>query len=346
MEFTLRQIAELLKGELVGDGEVRIHTLSKIEEAKAGSVSFLSNPKYESHLYSTGASAVIVSRNFVPQKQSAPALIRVDDPYGSFALLLEEYRKRIIGQKVGIEHPSYMGESSTAGGDFYLGAFSYVGHRVQIGHGVKIYPQVFVGDDVTIGDGCVLYPGVKVYYGSRIGNYCTLQAGAVIGSDGFGFAPQADGSYRAIPQLGNVVLEDNVDIGANTVVDRATLGSTIIRKGVKLDNLIQIAHNVEIGANTVMAAQSGISGSSKLGRNCVVAGQVGIVGHLEVADRVTLAAQAGITKSVTEPGSVKLGSPAIEHKSYLRAYAVFRNLPELAERLALLEEKVLNLPPD
>jgi UDP-3-O-[3-hydroxymyristoyl] glucosamine N-acyltransferase len=346
MEFTLRQIAELLKGELVGDGDVRVHTLSKIEEAKAGSVSFLSNPKYESHLYGTSASAVIVARNFVPQKQPVAALIRVDDPYGSFALLLEEYRKRIAAQKVGIEHPSYMGDSSTAGEDFYLGAFSYIGHRVRIGRGVKIYPQVFVGDDVTIGDGCVLYPGVKVYYGSRIGNSCTLQAGAVIGSDGFGFAPQADGSYRAIPQLGNVVLEDDVDIGANTVVDRATLGSTIIRKGVKLDNLIQIAHNVEIGANTVMAAQSGISGSSKLGRNCVVAGQVGIVGHLEVADRVTLAAQAGVTKSVTETGAVKLGSPAIEHKSYLRAYAVFRNLPELAERLAVLEEKILNLPPD
>lgn len=346
MEFTLNQLTELLHGELIGDGGIRIHSLGKIEEAEEGAITFLANAKYEQHIYSTKASAVIVSRDFTPQQGLRPALIRVDDPYGSFAILLEEYSRRIAGQKMGIEHPSYMAESAVAGADFYLGAFSYVGNRVHIGNRVKIYPQVFIGDDVAIGDDCILYPGVKVYHGTRIGNACVLHAGAVIGSDGFGFAPQADGTYRAIPQMGNVLLEDRVNIGANTVIDRATLGSTIVHEGVKLDNLIQIAHNVDIGANTVMAAQSGISGSSKLGRNCIVAGQVGIVGHLEIADRVTLAAQAGITKSISEAGSVKLGSPALEHKHYLRAYAVFRNLPELADRLQLLEEKILNLPPD
>jgi UDP-3-O-[3-hydroxymyristoyl] glucosamine N-acyltransferase len=257
---------------------------------------------------------------------------------------LEEYDKITSYSKVGVEEPSFMSENVQAGENIYRGAFSYIGTNVKVGKNVKIYPHVYIGDNVTIGDNCIFYSGSKIYAGTFIGNNCIFHSGVVIGSDGFGFAPQKDGTYKKIPQLGNVVIRDNVEIGANTVIDCATLGSTIIDTGVKLDNLVQIAHNVEIGANTVIASQSGISGSTKFGKNCVVAGQVGVVGHIEIGDRVTLAAKTGLAKSVKKEGSVKFGYPAMDHKEYLKCHAVFRNLPELRERVNDLEKKVLNLP--
>lgn len=346
MEFTLDQIANILDGEIIGNKDEKIRALSKIQEAKKGSITFLANPKYENYIYDTEASAVIVAKDFNPKKKINVNLVKVDDPYSCFTLLLEEYYKIISYQKIGIEEPSHIGDNTEVGTAVYRGAYSYIGRNVKIGNNVKIFPHVFIGDDIVIGNDCILYSGVKIYQGTRIGNRCVFHSGAVIGSDGFGFAPQQDGTYKTIPQLGNVVIEDNVDIGANTVVDRATLGSTIIRKGVKLDNLIQVAHNVEIGENTVIAAQSGISGSTKMGKNCVVAGQVGFVGHLVIADRVTIAAKSGVSKSVKESGAVRLGSPALDHKEFLKSHAVFRNLPDLRERVKQLEEKILNLRPD
>ncbi len=344
MEFTLNQIAGMLGGEVRGDGNQKINMLAKIQDARPGQISFLANPKYEQYIYTTHATAVIVNRDFQPKKEIQSALVLVDDPYSSFTVLLEEYHKLISFQKSGVEQPSFIGEKSAAGQGIYRGAFSYIGTGVSIGNNVKIYPHVFVGDNVVIGDNVILHPNVKLYAGTRIGSNCVLHAGAVIGSDGFGFAPQEDGSYKTIPQLGNVIIEDNVTIGSNTVIDCATLfgDSTIIRKGVKLDNLIQIAHNVEVGKNTVIAAQSGISGSSKVGENCMIAGQVGIAGHLVIANNTSLGAQAGISKSITEEGERLLGYPAIDIKDYFRSYAVFKVLPDLNYRLRDLEKKVNN----
>ena len=342
MEFTVSQIAAMLQGEVRGKGGEKVNMLAKIQEAKPGQIAFLSNPKYEQYIYSTDASAVIVKRDFAPKKEIKTSLILVDDPYSSFTALLEEYHKLISFQKTGVEQPSFIGEGSSTGNDIYRGAFSYIGNKVKIGSNVKIYPHVYVGDNVTIGDNTILHSGVKVYNDTRIGNNCVIHSGTVIGSDGFGFAPQPDGTYKTIPQLGNVIIEDNVAIGANTVIDCATfLGdSTFIRNGVKLDNLIQVAHNVEIGRNTVIAAQTGISGSSKVGENCVVAGQVGIAGHLTIANNTSIGAQAGILKSNKEEGDKLLGSPAIDYKSYFRSYAVFKSLPDLTERLRELEKKL------
>jgi UDP-3-O-[3-hydroxymyristoyl] glucosamine N-acyltransferase len=316
--------------------------LAKIQDAKKGQIAFLSNPKYEQYLYTTKASAVLVKKDFQPKKEFTTTLLLVDDPYSSFTILLEEYHKHISFQKTGIEQPSFVGENSVLGKDIYRGAFSYIGNNVTIGDNVKIYPHVFVGDDVVIGDHTILHPNVKLYAGTKIGNHCEIHSGTVIGSDGFGFAPQDDGSYKSIPQLGNVIIEDHVAIGANTVIDCATLlgDSTIIRQGVKLDNLIQIAHNVEIGKNTVIAAQTGISGSTKIGENGMLAGQVGIAGHLVIANNTSIGAQAGIGKSIKEEGQKILGSPAFDIKEYFRAYAVFKRLPQLSERLRELEKKV------
>lgn len=344
MEFSIDQIAGMLGGEVKGDGSLKIHTLSQIQDGREGSLSFLSNPKYEPHIYTTKASAVIVKKDFSPKKTLNCTLIAVDDPYTSFTVLLEEYHKFLNFQKTGIEQPSFIGENSSHGDQVYRGAFSYIGHNVKIGSNVKIYPQSYIGDNVSIGDNTIIQAGVKIYPQTVIGSNCVIHAGTVIGSDGFGFAPQQDGTYKTIPQLGNVVIEDFVDIGANTVIDCATLESTIIRRGVKLDNLIQIAHNVEIGKNTVIAAQSGISGSSKIGENCIIAGQVGIVGHLTIADKTTVGAQAGVGKSIKDKGQVLLGSPGFDRAKYLRSYAAYRNLPELVSRIKELEEKILNLP--
>lgn len=341
MEFTLNQIAHILKGEVRGDGNAKINTLAKIQDAKPGQIAFLANPKYEQYVYSTNASAIIVARDFHPRKELRSALILVDDPYSSFTVLMEQYHKLISFQKVGVEQPSYMSESATIGVSAYRGAFSYIGNHARIGDNVKIYPQVFVGDNVEIGNNVILHANVKIYARTRIGNNCVIHAGTVIGSDGFGFAPQEDGSYKTIPQMGNVVIEDDVTIGANTVIDCATLqgDSTIIRQGVKMDNLIQIAHNVEVGKNTVIAAQAGISGSTKIGENCLIAGQVGIAGHLVVANQTSLGAQSGVSKSITEEGQRLLGYPAIDIKDYFRSYAVYKKLPELAHRLRDLEKK-------
>jgi len=344
MEFSIAQIAAMLGGEVKGDGVEKINMLAKIQDAKPGQIAFLSNPKYEHFIYTTQASVVIVKKDFIPRKSITTTLILVDDPYSSFTALLEEYHKLVSFQKSGIEQPSYISESSVTGKNIYRGAFSYIGNNVKIGDNVKIYPHVYVGDNSVIGDDTILHPNVKVYADTRIGNKCVIHAGTVIGSDGFGFAPQEDGSYKTIPQLGNVLIEDNVTIGANTVIDCATMfgDSTIIRQGVKLDNLIQIAHNVEIGKNTVIAAQAGISGSSKVGEQVMIAGQVGIAGHLVIANGTQIGAQSGISKSIKEEGQQILGYPAIDIKGYFRSYAVFKRLPELNDRLRELEKKVAN----
>ncbi len=343
MEFTVKDIATILKGEVVGDDHLKINTLGTIQDAKAGAVTFFSNPKYENFIYTTKASAIIVKKDFNPRQTLNNTLIRVDDPYLSFTILLEEYHKIISFQKSGVEAPSFMGNGSTSGEGIYRGAFSYIGDNVTIGENVKIYPHAYIGDNSVIGNNTIIHSGVKIYAKTHIGNNCVIHSGCVIGSDGFGFAPQEDGSYKTIPQLGNVIIENWVDIGANTVIDCSTLNSTIIRNGVKLDNLIQIAHNVEVGENTVIAAQTGVSGSSKVGKNCVIAGQVGIVGHLEVGDNVKVGAQSGVPKSLKD-NKIVSGSPVMDHKQNLKAIAVYRNLPELNQRIKELEEKILNLP--
>jgi len=346
MKFPIKEIASLLKGEIIGDSDVTIENLSSLENASEGCISFLSNPKYENQIYETQASAVIVKDDFKPARDLKTTLIKVKDPYLGFSLLLDEYDKLISYEKEGIEDPSYIANGSTTGERIYRGAFSYIGENVTIGNNVKIFPHVFIGDGVHIGDDSILHAGVKIYANVSIGVNCHIHAGAVIGSDGFGFAPQKDGTYKKIPQLGNVILEDNVDIGANTVVDCATLESTVIKNGAKLDNLIQIAHNVVIGENTVIAGQTGISGSTRIGKNCVLAGQVGIAGHVDIADKVTIGAQAGITKSINQEGQILLGSPAIYVGDFRRSITIFKKLPELQERLLTLEAKVRNFQED
>jgi len=342
MDFTIQQIAAMLGGEVIGNDQQKISMLSKIQDAKPGQLAFLSNPKYEQYIYTTQASAVIVKKDFQPKKEIIAALILVEDPYSSFTVLLEEYHKMISFQKTGVEEPAFIGKGSVVGEKIYRGAFSYIGSNVKIGNNVKIYPHAYIGDGVVIGDNTILNAGVKIYPDGQIGNNCIIHAGSVIGSDGFGFALQPDGTFKTIPQLGNVIIEDDVTIGANTVIDCATLygDSTLINKGVKLDNLIQVAHNVEIGKNTVIAAQSGISGSTKVGENCFIAGQVGIAGHLVIANNTSIGAQAGISKSVTKEGQKILGYPAYDIKEYFRSYAIFKKLPELNQRLRELEDKV------
>lgn len=343
MQFTLQQIAQLINGEVEGDANATVHDFAKIEEGKPGTISFLSNPKYEPYIYTTQSTAVIVSKSFSAKNPVKAALIRVADPYAAFTLLLSEYQRITSLNKQGEESPIYTGAGTVIGQNVYRGAFSYVGQNCKIGNNVKIYPQAYIGDNVEIGDNTIIYAGVKIYHGVKIGRYCTIHAGAVLGSDGFGYAPMPDGTYKNIPQLGIVLLEDHVDIGANTVIDRATLGATTIKKGVKLDNLIQIAHNVEIGENTVMAAQSGVSGSTKIGAGCVIAGQVGFVGHIKVANRTSVGAQSGISKSVIEEGTKIQGSPAFDYNANLKSIAVFRKLPDLLKRIEQLEENILAL---
>jgi UDP-3-O-[3-hydroxymyristoyl] glucosamine N-acyltransferase len=342
MEFKAFEIAAFLKGEVEGNGNVVVNNVSKIEEGKAGTLAFLANPKYESHIYTTGASVILVNKTFMP-KQALPAtLIRVDDAYQAFASLLDLYLRAKAGLKTGIEQPNYIDQSVKKGEDIYIGAFAYIGRNVRIGNGVKIYPQVYLGENVVIGDGSVLYAGVKVYDDCIIGSGCVLHSGVVIGSDGFGFAPCEDGTYRKIAQIGNVVVGDDVEIGANTTVDCGTLGSTFIRNGVKLDNLIQIAHNVEIGDNTVIAAQTGFAGSTKVGRNCKIAGQVGVVGHISIGDNVQIGAQTGVSKSIGDNETV-LGSPAMEIKHSLKVYTIYRNLPQLREEVIRLGKEIKSL---
>ena len=338
MDFTAEQIAMWLNGEIIGDPNAVVNTLSKIEEGEKGSLSFLSNPAYNHYIYDTEASVVIVNNSFIPEKEMKTTMIKVEDAYNSFALILTKYDEARKSMKQGISPAAHISESASIGKDVYIGEFVFVGMNAVIGDGARLYPQSYVGDEATIGSETILLPGSKVLHNCIVGSECTLHEGAIIGSDGFGFAPQQNDDFRKIPQIGNVILEDRVDVGANTTIDRATMGSTIIRRGVKLDNLVQIAHNVEVGENTVMAAQCGISGSTKIGKNCMFGGKVGMAGHIEIADGVKLAATAAVASSIKEPNAIQMGSPSFNHKSFLQSYVYFRKLPKLAERISKLEK--------
>ncbi|MDT0539636.1 MULTISPECIES: UDP-3-O-(3-hydroxymyristoyl)glucosamine N-acyltransferase [Croceitalea] len=338
MKFTATQIAGILEGEVEGNPQTAVHKLAKIEEGEKGSLTFLANPKYTSYIYTTKASITIVNKDFVPEQEITTTLIKVEDAYKSFSKLLEYYNQ-VKNNKVGIESPSFVSKSATYGDGFYLGAFSYLGENVQLGANVKVYPNVYIGDNVTIGDDVLVFAGAKIYSESIIGNGCVIHSGAIIGADGFGFTPNEKGEYSKVPQTGNVILEDNVDIGAGTTIDRATLGSTVLRKGVKLDNQIQIAHNVEIGEHTAIAAQTGVAGSTKIGKNCLIGGQVGIVGHITIGDRVRIQAQSGIGRNVKDD-EVLQGSPALNYGDYNKSYVHFKNLPKIVNRISDLEKKI------
>lgn len=342
MEFTASTIAGFLNGEIIGNPNIKVNTVAKIEEGCSGALSFLANPKYEHYLYDTKSSVVLINKSFVPTAPVSATLIKVDNAYEAFASLL-----RLVDQarprKKGI-HPTAIIESTAKiGSDVYIGPYAYIGENCIIGDECSIYPHVYVGDNTQIGRGSILNPGVKIYHDCVIGESCIIHAGTVIGSDGFGFAPQSDSEFMKIPQLGNVILEDNVEIGSNVAIDRATMGSTIIRKGVKLDNLIQIGHNVEVGENTVMAGQTGIAGSTKIGKNCMFGGQVGIAGHIKIANGTKIGAQGGILGEIKEENTVILGSPAIEVKQFLRSSVIFKKLPELKIKIDFLEKELDSL---
>lgn len=345
MQFTAKQISEFISGTIEGDEYAKVEELSKIENGKQGSLCFLSNPKYENYLYTTQASVVIVNKDFKPTQKLSCTLIKVADPYSAFTVLLDKYNEAVnlMNKKTGIEQPSFIHPSAKIGENVYIAAFSYIAENVVIGNNTSIMAQVNIGRDSVIGEDCTIFPGVKIYKGSEIGNRVVVHSNTVIGSDGFGFAPQANGTYAKIPQIGNVVIEDDVEIGANTAIDRATMGSTVIRKGVKLDNLIQIAHNVEVGAHGVVAAQSGISGSTKVGENVVVGGQVGIAGHITLAKGTQIGAKAGINSSITEENKQWHGSPAQPLRDWMRASVVFKQLPDMVKRLAALEATISEL---
>ena len=341
MEFKAQNIADFLGGTIQGNPNVTVSGVAKIEEGIPGTLAFLSNPKYNKYLYETDASIVIVNNDFELEGAVKATLIRVPDAYKAFASLLELYAQA-KGNKVGIENPSFIDPTATLGKDIYLGAFAYIGKNVKIGNHVKIYPQVYIGNNTVIGDDSILFPGVKIYEDTVIGNACILHAGSVIGSDGFGFAPKEDGTYQKVPQVGNVILEDMVEIGANTTIDCATMGSTIIRKGTKIDNLVQIAHNVEVGENTVMAALTGIAGSTKIGSNCRFGGQVGVAGHLTVGDYVNIGAMSGVSHSIKANQTVLL-APAMEIGQAARVTAVYRNLPKLRDQVLDLAKQVAQI---
>jgi len=341
MDFTAQQIAEFLKGDIDGNPEVKVNNVSKIEEGKPGTISFLANLKYSKYIYTTKSSIVLVNKDFKPESSIAATLIRVEDAYQSFASLLDLYAQQ-IEVKSGIEKLSFIDDTATLGKDIYVGAFAYIGKNVKLGDNVKIYPHSYVGDNVVIGDNTTINSGVNIYRDCKIGSYCTIHSGAIIGADGFGFAPKAHDDYKKIQQIGNVVLEDNVEIGSNTTIDRATMGSTIIKHGVKLDNLIQIGHNVVIGEHTVMAAQSGISGSTKIGRDCMIGGQVGMAGHLTIGNEVKIGAQAGIASSIKD-GEILLGSPAFNIRDFQRSSVYFKKLPQLNNKIAELEKDIAEL---
>lgn len=337
MKFTATQIAGILGGDIIGNPDVEVSKLSKIEEGDEGSLTFLANPKYKSYIYTTKASITIVNKNFEAENKLSTTLIKVDDAYKSFSKLLEYYNQ-IKLNKTGIEQPSFVSDTASLGENIYIGAFTYVGDNVTIGDNVKIFPNCYIGDNVSIGENTILFAGAKVYSGCIIGAYCVINSGAIIGADGFGFAPNENGEYSKVPQTGNVILEDFVDIGAATTIDRATLGSTIIRRGVKLDNQIQIAHNVEIGKNTVIAAQTGVAGSTKIGEGCVIGGQVGIVGHITIGNNVKIQAQSGIGRNVKD-NEVLQGSPAFSYADYNKSYVYFKNLPKIMREINEIDKK-------
>ncbi|HAH60352.1 MAG: UDP-3-O-(3-hydroxymyristoyl)glucosamine N-acyltransferase [Lentimicrobiaceae bacterium] len=338
MKFTAQQIAGLVNGIIEGNPETEVSSLSKIEQGEAGSLSFLGNPKYTHYIYNTKASVVIVNKDFKPEHPIVPTLIRVDNAYTAFATLLDHYSKLVSGKK-GISVHAAIDESARLGEECYIGDFVSIGENVKIGDRVKIYPGSVLGDNVTVGNDTIIYAGVKIYAFCEVGESCTIHAGVVIGADGFGFAPQNDQHYEKVAQIGNVIIKNNVEIGANTTIDRATLGSTIIHQGVKLDNLIQIAHNVEIGENTVIAAQSGIAGSTRLGKNCMIGGQVGLTGHLIIGNNVKIAAQSGISTNVADDAII-MGSPAFDISLYRKTYVHFRNLSKIVERINVLEKTI------
>lgn len=341
MQLSANQIAQLLNGTVEGDPNVLVNQLAKIEDAQSGSLSFLANPKYEQFLYSTKASIIIINHDLVLAQpiNEESTLVRVKDAYSAFSVLLEKYNT-IKLDKSGIEEPSFIHPTASVGKNVYIGAFAYIGPNVVVGDNSKIYPHVYLGDNVKIGNNCTIFSGVKIYFDCILANNVIIHSSTVIGSDGFGFAPQKDGSYSKVAQIGNVVIEDDVEIGANTCIDRATMGSTFIRKGVKLDNLIQLAHNVDIGKNTVIASQTGISGSAKIGENCIIGGQVGIVGHISIAKGAQIQAKAGIGKTIEKEGSKLAGAPATSFNANMRAQVVFQRLPEVERRIQELERKL------
>ncbi len=341
MKFTAEQIAEILEGEIVGNPSTEVSTLAKIEDGQKGSLTFLSNPKYTNFLYSTKASIAIVNKDFIPEKELSLTLIKVADAGSAFSKLLSYYNQVKL-HKVGIEQPSFISDTAQLGKEVYIGAFAYIGKNVTLGDRVKIYPNAYVGDNVTIGDNTTLFSGAKVYSETVIGKNCNINSGAIIGADGFGFLPDENGEQQKIPQIGNVILEDNVEVGSATTIDRATLGSTIIRKGVKLDNLIQIAHNVEIGKNTVIAAQSGVAGSTKIGENCLIGGQVAVIGHIKIGNNVRVQATSGVAKSLKDNDVVQ-GYRAFNYGDYNRSYIHFKNLPKLAARITEMEKNLKQL---
>ncbi len=336
MKFTAKQIADLLKGEIIGNADATITRLAKIEEGEPGSISFLANPLYTQYIYNTRASIVIVNNDFEPTAPIEATLIKVPSAQVAFTTLLEMYNQVKLN-KTGISKQCFISDSATVGNNLYAGEFSFIGENARIGNNVKIYPQVYIGDNVVIGDNTTLFAGVKIYSETVIGNNCIIHSGTVIGSDGFRFNPENDN--KKVPQIGNVVIEDDVEIGANCAIDRATLGSTILRKGVKFDNLIHIAHNVEIGESTYIAAHGVVAGSTKIGKGCMFSGQVGIVGHLQVADKTIVTAQSGISKSITKPGEIYMGSPAFDANKYRKAFIHFRNLDTIVQRIDKLEKQ-------
>ena len=340
MKFTAAQIAVILEGEVEGNPEIEVSKLSKIEEGEPESLSFLANPKYTQFIYNTKASIVIVNKIFKAEKEINSTLIRVEDAYKSFSKLLEYYNQ-VKMNKTGIESPVFISKSAIYGDNIYIGAFAYLGENIKIGNNTKIYPNVYIGDNVVIGDNVILFSGAKIYSDTLIGNNCVIHSSAILGADGFGFTPNEKGEFIKVPQTGNVIIEDNVDIGAATSIDRATLGSTIIRKGVKLDNHIQIAHNVEIGKNTVIAAQTGIAGSTKIGENCMIGGQVGIVGHITIGNNVKIQAQSGIGRNLKDNETLQ-GSPALPYSDYNKSYVHFKNLPKTMNRISILEKTITN----
>jgi len=342
MTFPVSQIALIVNGKVEGDPNATVDSFGKIEEAKQGQLSFLANPKYEEFLYTTKASVLIINEAYELRQPVATTLIRVPDAYTAFATLLSKYQEIMQQQLSGVQEPSYISKTASYGKQVFIGAFAYLGEKVKIGDNTKIYPQVYIGNNVTIGDNCIIHPGVRIYHDCTVGNHVTIHAGTIIGSDGFGFAPQADGSFKKVPQIGNVMIEDHVEIGSNTTIDRATIGSTIIRSGAKLDNLIQIAHNVEIGNSSVIAAQPGISGSTKIGKGVMIGGQAGIVGHIQLGDGAKVNAQSGVSKSI-DPGKAVTGSPAHDYTSALRSQAVTRKLPELEKRVKELEARMAQM---
>ena len=341
MKFKAREIADLVGGEVVGNEDVVINDFSKIEQGREGTLTFLSNPKYEEFIYRTKASVALVNKDFTPSQSlpNALTLIKVENAYEKLAYLLSLYNE-FITEKRGVEDPCFIDPSATIGKDVYIGAFSYIGPNVKIGDGVQIHPGSYIGANSTIDINVVLFAGVKIYHNIQIGKHCVIHAGVVIGSDGFGFAPNSSNEYKKVPQVGNVIIKDHVEIGANTTIDRATIGSTVIKKGVKLDNLVQIAHNVEIGENTVIAAQTGIAGSTKIGKDVMIGGQVGINGHISIADGTKIAAQSGVAKSINTPNKIIQGTPALDIGNFNRSYVLFKNLPKLRQQVEKLESKI------